>query len=89
MSELKPNFEPLLSGDFPFPLAEPKPEPVMITRPCGCTFMVTEPGATPFQVSWCVPHDPGYTSPGAHSLRECPCEKGPLGHTYDDHTGPL
>ena len=57
--------EPDSDGGFPFPLAEPRPEPVMVTRPCGCTSMITEPGATPMQVSWCVPHDPGYEPPGA------------------------
>ena len=45
---------------FPFPLAAPQPEPVMVTRPCGCTSMITEPEARPIQVSWCDEHDPGY-----------------------------
>ena len=51
---------PASDSAFPFPLAEPKPEPVMVTRPCGCTSMITEPGERPMQVSWCVGHDPGY-----------------------------
>lgn len=67
MDELKPHFEPLLSGDFPFPLAEPRPEPVMITRSCGCTSMIMEPDDRPVQVSWCDSHDPGYEPPGQQS----------------------
>jgi len=51
----------LVPDGFPFPLAEPKGEPMMVTRPCGCTSMVID--GTPVQVSWCVPHDPGYTPP--------------------------
>ena len=54
-----------LPADFPFPLAEPYPAPVMVSRPCGCTSMVTEDGAMPIQVSWCDGHDPGYEPPGA------------------------
>jgi len=54
--------EPLPS-DFPFPLAEPTPEPVQIMRPCGCRSMEMQPGATPMQVSWCAQHDPGYPLP--------------------------
>lgn len=48
------------SDAFPFPLAEPMPEPVMVTRPCGCTYMDIGGGSKPMQVSWCVTHDPGY-----------------------------
>ena len=49
---------------FPFPLAEPMPEPVLLTRPCGCTSMITEPDRPPIQFSWCDQHDPGYESEG-------------------------
>jgi hypothetical protein len=54
----------LVPEDFPFPLAEPRPAPVMISRPCGCTSMDVGDGQPPMQVSWCVPHDPGYTPLG-------------------------
>jgi hypothetical protein len=63
--EMHSRYQPLYSSDFPFPLAEPSPEPVMVTRPCGCTSMVIEPedpDAKPVQISWCVQHDPGYES---------------------------
>jgi hypothetical protein len=48
---------------YPFPLAAPTGPPDMIIAPCGCTSMVTEPGAQPMQVSWCVRDDPGYEPP--------------------------
>ena len=54
MSELVPD-------NFPFPLAESRPEPVMISRPCGCTSMVIDDDDPPVQISWCDTHDPGYT----------------------------
>jgi hypothetical protein len=57
------SIEPLQSGDFPFPLAEPRPAPVMVSRPCGCTSMVVDDVMKPMQVSWCVEHDPGYEPP--------------------------
>jgi len=53
---------PPLPDDFPFPIAEPRPEPVQIIRQCGCTSMEFDPGL-PVQVSWCVQHDPGYPLP--------------------------
>jgi len=56
MSELVP-------GDFPFPLAEPRPGPGMITRPCGCTSMTVDDDDAPVQISWCADHDPGYAPP--------------------------
>ena len=43
-----------------FPIAEPPPPPVMISRPCGCTSMDIGDGGAPVQVSWCDGHDPGY-----------------------------
>lgn len=43
-----------VARDFPFPLAEPTPEPVMISQPCGCTSMVID--SQPVQVSWCLAH---------------------------------
>ena len=46
--------------DFPFPLAESKPPPVMVSRPCGCTSMDIGEGDPPAQISWCNEHDPGY-----------------------------
>lgn len=46
----------------PFPLAAPRPAPVMVRRPCGCTSMVVDD--QPVQVSWCDGHDPGYAPPG-------------------------
>lgn len=52
-------------GDLPIPLADPVPPPVMITAPCGCTWMDTGHGGPPVQVAWCVPHDPGYEPPAA------------------------
>jgi len=56
--------EPAVPGEFPFPLADPRPDPAMIILPCGCTHMDLLDGETPpMQVSWCVPHDPGYDPP--------------------------
>ena len=45
-----------------FPVREPEGEPMMVAKPCGCTSMVID--GQPVQVSWCDPHDPGYTPPG-------------------------
>lgn len=57
------------AAGFPFPLADPMPEPVMVSRPCGCTSMVTDPGnPKPIQVSWCVDHDPGYEPPASPAV---------------------
>jgi hypothetical protein len=58
--EMHTRYQPLYSSDFPFPLAEPSPDPVMVTRPCGCTSMISDPEGRPIQVSWCDSHDPGY-----------------------------
>lgn len=44
----------LVPEDFPFPLAEPQPEPMLVTKPCGCTSMVIDDH--PVQISWCIPH---------------------------------
>jgi hypothetical protein len=49
-------------ADFPFPLRAPDPEPMMVSRPCGCTSMVID--GQPVQISWCDPHDPGYPPKG-------------------------
>ena len=64
----------LAGATFPFPLADPVPEPVMVARPCGCTSMITEPGGWPVQVSWCVADDPGYEPPGRPAPAEPPGE---------------
>lgn len=51
------------SPDGGFPIADPVPEPVMISRPCGCTSMTVDDDQPPVQISWCDEHDPGYPAP--------------------------